>query len=78
VILRAVSKQITSWHLRRVLERCRRDGFAGLLDCRKGRPSAKRLSWAITEQVLCLYREKYFDFSVRHFHEKLHEEHGIL
>jgi hypothetical protein len=27
--------------------------------------------------VLELYREKYFDFNVRHFHEKLTEEHGI-
>ena len=25
-----------------------------------------------------MYREKYFDFSVRHFHEKLRSEHGIL
>jgi hypothetical protein len=24
-----------------------------------------------------LYREKYFDFNVQHFHEKLQEEHGI-
>jgi hypothetical protein len=29
------------------------------------------------EQVLQLYREKYFDFNVQHFHEKLQEEHGI-
>jgi hypothetical protein len=29
------------------------------------------------ERVLQLYREKYFDFNVRHFHEKLVEEHGI-
>src|SRR6266852_8028695 len=89
VILRAVSKQITFWqaawilrisprHLRRVMQRYRRCGFDGLLDGRKGRPSAKRLPWAVAEQVLCLYREKYFDFSVRHFHEKLREEHGIL
>ena len=35
------------------------------------------MPWAIAEQVLCLYREKYFDFSVRHFHEKLCAEHGI-
>jgi hypothetical protein len=27
--------------------------------------------------VLLLYREKYFDFNVRHFHEKLVEEEGI-
>ena len=35
------------------------------------------MPWAVVEQVLGLYREKYFDFSVRHFHEKLREEHGI-
>ena len=29
------------------------------------------------EKVLQLNREKYFDFNVRHFHEKLVEEHGI-
>ncbi len=29
------------------------------------------------EAVLQLYCEKYFDFNVRHFHEKLVEEHGI-
>jgi hypothetical protein len=29
------------------------------------------------ERVLALYQETYFDLSVRHFHEKLHEEHAI-
>jgi len=88
VILRAVNKKITFWeaayiarvsprHLRRLYERYRRLGFDGLCDRRKGRPSPKRLPWAVVEQVLGLYREKYFDFSVRHFHEKLREEHGI-
>src|ERR1700720_2641409 len=88
VILRALSKQITFWqaahiarisprHLRRLYERYRRYGFDGLYDRRKGRPSPKRVPLAVVEQVLCLYREKYFDFSVRHFHEKLGEEHGI-
>ncbi len=32
----------------------------------------------VAEQVFVLYREQYFDFSVRHFQEKLWEEHGIL
>src|SRR5216684_107990 len=88
VILRALSKQITFWqaahiarvsprHLRRLYERYRRHGFDGLYDRRKGRPSPKRVPWAVAEQVLCLYREVYFDFSVRHFHEKLCAEHGI-
>jgi hypothetical protein len=29
------------------------------------------------EKILHLYREKYFDFNVRHFHEKVIEEHGL-
>jgi hypothetical protein len=29
------------------------------------------------EQVLGLYRDRYFDLNVRHFHEKLEQEHGI-
>ena len=88
VILRALSKQITFWQaahiarlsprqLRRWFQRYRRLGMDGLYDRRTGRPSAKRVPLAVVEQVLCLYREKYFDFSVRHFHEKLREEHGI-
>ena len=88
VILRVVGKRLTFWqaawilrisprHLRRVMERYRRSGFDGLLDRRQGRPSPRRVPWAVAEQVLCLYRDKYFDFSVRHFHEKLREEHGI-
>lgn len=88
VILRALSKQITFWeaarilrysprHLRRVLQRYRRHGFDGLLDRRRGQPSAKRMPYAVAEQVLGLYREQYFDFSVRHFHEKLREVHAI-
>ena len=35
------------------------------------------MPWPVAEQVLSLYREKYFDFSVRLFHEKLREEHNI-
>jgi hypothetical protein len=29
------------------------------------------------EEVLQVYRDKYFDFNVQHFHEKLRELHGI-
>ena len=42
-----------------------------------GKPSPKRVPLATVEQVLGLYREKYFDLNVRHFHEKLGEEHGF-
>jgi hypothetical protein len=47
------------------------------MERRRGKPSSKRVPLAQVEQVLGLYREKYFDLNVRHFHEKLSEEHRI-
>jgi hypothetical protein len=32
---------------------------------------------AVLERVLELYREKYFDLNLRHFHEKLASEHRV-
>src|SRR5215472_1014816 len=49
----------------------------GLFDRRKGKPSPKRVPLEQAEEVLRLYQEKYTDLNVRHFHEKLGEEHGI-
>ena len=51
--------------------------MTGLFDRRTQRPSPKRVPVAEVEQVLRLYRERYFDFNVKHFVEKLHEEHQI-
>jgi hypothetical protein len=48
-----------------------------LTDRRKGKPSEKRVPLATVEQVLGLYQKTYYDLNVRHFHEKLKEEHGI-
>lgn len=88
VILRAMAGKIKWWDaaeilgvtdrsLRRWRKRYEEHGYDGLYDRRKGRPSPKRIAVKTLEQVLELYREKYFDFNVRHFHEKLAEEHGI-
>src|SRR5215813_12592515 len=88
VILRAMAKKITWWqaaeilgitdrHMRRWRERYEEFGYDGLFDRRRGQPSPKRVPLQTVEQVLGLYREKYFDFNVRHFHEKLVAEHGI-
>ena len=88
VILRAMAKKITWWQaaeiigisdrsMRRWRERYEAQGYDGLMDRRRGRPSGRRVPLAQVEQVLGLYREKYFDLNVRHFHEKLVEEHGI-
>ena len=88
VILRAMAKKITWWqaaeilgitdrHMRRWRERYEEEGYDGLFDRRRGQPSPKRVPLQTVKQVLGLYREKYFDFNVRHYHEKLVAEHGI-
>jgi transposase len=88
VILRALAKRIT-WgqaaeiigisdrSMRRWRERYEEHGYDGLFDRRRGKPSPKRVALEKAEEVLRLYQEKYADLNVRHFHEKLGEEHGI-
>jgi transposase len=88
VILRAMAKRMTWWQaaevigisdrqMRRWHRRYEKFGYDGLWDRRRGRPSPRRVPLELAERVLALYREKYFDFNVRHFHEKLREEHGL-
>jgi transposase len=88
VILRAMAKRITWWQaaeilgisarqMRRWKQRYEEYGYDGLYDRRRQRPSPRRVAVETVEQVLSLYRERYFDFNVRHFHEKLREEQGI-
>jgi hypothetical protein len=47
--------------------------------CSTATPQTRPLRVPIerAERVLALYRGSYFDLSVRHFHEKLWEEHAI-
>lgn len=68
---------VSGRQMRRMKRRYEQDGWDGLLDRRKGLPSPKRVPIETVREVLRLYREEYFDFNVRHFHEKLEEEHGI-
>lgn len=88
VMMRAMAKQMTWWQaaeilgvtprtIRRLRRRWEREGFEGLYDHRHKRPSPKRVPVKQLEQILELYRVRYSDFNVRHFHEKLREEHGI-
>jgi transposase len=57
-------------------ERYEEDGEAGLADRRLGRPSPKRAPQEELERMLGLYRDKYADFTVKHFHEQLVKRHG--
>jgi transposase len=88
VLLKAMAKKITWWAaaeilgvtdrtMRRWRERLGKDGYAGLADRRKGKPSAQRIPLATVEEVLRLYRETYYDLNIRHFHEKLREVHAL-
>ncbi len=88
VMLQAMAKKITWWqaaeilgisdrHMRRWRERYVEQGYNGLFDRRRGQPSRRRVPMATVEKVFALYREKYFDLNVQHFHEKLQAEHGI-
>jgi len=52
-------------------------GYTGLSDRRRGKTSYHRVPMETAEQVLALYQEKYPDFNVRHFQEKLREQEGI-
>ena len=63
--------------LRRWRKRWDKYGYDGLFDHRTQRPSPKRVALADVEKVLTLFREQYFDLNVKHFVEKLHEQHQI-
>ena len=88
VILKAIAKKIT-WMaaaeiagvsdrtMRRIKQRYEEYGYDGLFDQRRGKRSIHRIPLETAGQVLALYQEKYFDFSVLHFHEKLREEHAM-
>ena len=88
VLLRATTGKIKWWQaaelmgisarqMRRWRKRLEEQGPKSLLDRRRGTPSRRRVPKAKAEQVLALYRDKYFDLNVRHFHEKLVEDHQI-
>ena len=88
VMLRAMAKRITWYQAAEILgiscrqmlrwqTRFKHEGYEGLFDRRRGVPSPKRVPLETVERVLKLYQEQYFDFNVRHFHEKLATEQGI-
>lgn len=88
VILRAIGGEIlwmqaaeiigiSDRSMRRWKQRYEEYGYDGLYDRRTKKPSPRKVPLAGVEKVLRLYREGYFDLNVRHFVEKLHEEHKV-
>lgn len=88
IILRAMSGQI-KWcqaaqiigisgrQMRRWKRRYDEHGYDGLYDRRKNLPSPKKIPMETAEKILRLYREHYFDFNMRHFHQEITEKHAI-
>lgn len=88
VIARAMSGEI-SWiqaadicrvnvrTMRRWRERYEEFGYDGLWDRRRRTPSPKKARLSEVERILRLYRERYLDFNVRHFHELAVRDHGV-
>jgi len=87
VIAKAIAGKLTWWEaaeimgvtdrtMRRWRGRIEEGGYTSLYDRRK-HPSPRKIPLEQAQGVLKLFQEKYSDFNVRHFHEKLASEHGI-
>jgi transposase len=61
---------------RRWTERFEEEGEAGLCDRRLGRPSPGRAPAEEIARMLGLFKDKYADFTVKHFHEQLRKRHN--
>lgn len=84
VVLKAIQGEIT-WiqaaqivgvsdrQMRRIKTRYERQGFDGIRDYRRGKPRRKRIPIRTIQRICKLKRERYPDFSVKHFHEKVTE-----
>jgi transposase len=62
---------------RRWRDRYQEEGVAGLADRRLGKASARRVPVDQVNRVLELYRSRYTGFTVKHFHDKLRQDHGF-
>jgi len=58
--------------------RYRDEGEAGLADRRLDRPSPRRAPQEELERMLGLYRDRYADFTVKHFHDQLVKRHNYV
>jgi transposase len=68
---------VSDRHMRRMKHVWEEKGYDGLVDGRSGRPRRKRIPMGTIEELCRLRREKYGEFSVKHFWEKATEEHGL-
>src|SRR5215471_11187242 len=88
VILKAIERKlswlhaadilgITPRHIRRLKKAYEYGGWGGLRDHRAGILHRKRLPPGTIRELLRLRRERYADFSIRHFYDFATEKHGL-
>ena len=65
-------------HTLRMLKRVREKGMMGLKHGNSGRCPVNKTPEDLKKNVLNLLSERYFDFNLTHFREKLQSEHGIV
>jgi transposase len=53
------------------------EGSGGLLDRRLGKVSAARIAADEVDRIVTLYRDRYKEWNVRHFHERAVARHGL-
>jgi transposase len=68
---------VTTRQVRRLIQRVRAEGDAGLVHRGRGKPSNRRISDKVKTKVLTLYTQRYGDFGPTLAAEKLAERHGI-
>jgi hypothetical protein len=67
---------VSGRHFRRLCDRYEEEGSEGLRDRRIGKVSPRRTPARELERMHELYRERYSDFTVKHFHEQLVRRHN--
>ena len=58
-------------HFRRLRDRYEAEGAEGIIDRRRGRASGRRAPVDQVEWVIDQFMTRYFDFTVKHFHEEI-------
>ena len=69
--------RITPRQLRRLVERFKQDGAAGLISRSRGKPSNNRLPEALSREAIDWVRRRYSDFGPTFAAEKLRELHQV-
>jgi transposase len=69
---------VSGRHFRRLCDRYEEEGSEGLRDRRIGKVSPRRAPRRELERMQELFRERYSDFTVKHFHEQLVRRHNYL